>query len=421
MKMNEVEKKQKIFQSLQLENNKHTDNQLVAQTEVMEMINTKLDRLEEEGALLLESNADKEEDIDSLKRTLNSIREQIDGHTSLMESLDNLHNLNKNNNESGLEQTLQTILKINHENKELIRNIEKKEREPKSYDDNRERNFREDLVLVLQKQISSLQANFEEMKQKIFNNYNSRETGSSNIMDMQGEGMKYTFSKLSHPDLESLVQSFEECRDKLNNLEAKFENVKDVTGISNGELGNKMIKIIEQLNSLMIKVATLEEKTRQIDLACGDMNGKLSNLESADVFLQEADRMIIEKMSRIDKDTIEEDLKSYVDENVLRLTKRVNEQWTDVRDEMRDKQNNVPEAKYQTSEKQSDQHNTRGVDIVQTNLLQSEDKSLESPAGNGDSQRLWSALLELYAAFSKFSEVLVDIRDDSVQGRALCW
>ena len=421
MKMNEVEKRQKIFQSLQLENNKHTDNQLVAQTEVMEMINTKLDRLEEEGALLLESNADKEEDIDSLKRTLNSIREQIDGHTSLMESLDNLHNLNKNNNESGLEQTLQTILKINHENKELIRNIEKKEREPKSYDDNRERNFREDLVLVLQKQISSLQANFEEMKQKIFNNYNSRETGSSNILNMQGEGMKYTFSKLSHPDLESLVQSFEECRDKLNNLEAKFENVKDVTGISNGELGNKMIKIIEQLNSLMIKVATLEEKTRQIDLACGDMNGKLSNLESADVFLQEADRMIIEKMSRIDKDTIEEDLKSYVDENVLRLTKRVNEQWTDVRDEMRDKQNNVPEAKYQTSEKQSGQHKTRGVDIVQTNLLQSEDKSLESPAGNGDSQKLWSALLELYAAFSKFSELLVDIRDDSVQGRALCW
>merc|ERR1719300_802443 len=237
------------------------------------MINTKLDRLEEEGALLLESNADKEEDIDSLKRTLNSIREQIDGHTSLMESLDNLHNLNKNNNESGLEQTLQTILKINHENKELIRNIEKKEREPKSYDDNRERNFREDLVLVLQKQISSLQANFEEMKQKIFNNYNSRETGSSNIMNIQGEGIKYTLSKLSHPDLESLVQSFEECRDKLNNLEAKFENVKDVTGISNGELGNKMIKIIEQLNSLMIKVATLEEKTRQIDLACGDMNG----------------------------------------------------------------------------------------------------------------------------------------------------
>ena len=421
MKMNEVEKKQKIFQSLQLENNKHTDNQLVAQTEVMEMINTKLDRLEEEGALLLESNADKEEDIDSLKRTLNSIREQIDGHTSLMESLDNLHNLNKNNNESGLEQTLQTILKINHENKELIRNIEKKERDPKSYDDNRERNFREDLVLVLQKQISSLQANFEEMKQKIFNNYNSRETGSSNIMDMQGEGMKYTFSKLSHPDLESLVQSFEECRDKLNNLEAKFENVKDVTGISNGELGNKMIKIIEQLNSLMIKVATLEEKTRQIDLACGDMNGKLSNLESADVFLQEADRMIIEKMSRIDKDAIEENLKSYVDENVLSLTKRVNEQWTDVRDEMRDKQNIVPEAKYQTSEKQSDQHKTRGVDIVQTNLLQSEDKSLERPAGNGDSQRLWSALLELYAAFSKFSELLVDIRDDSVQGRALCW
>ena len=403
MKMNEVEKKQKIFQSLQLENNKHTDSQLVAQTEVMEMINTKLDRLEEEGALLLESNADKEEDIDSLKRTLNSIREQIDGHTSLMESLDNLHNLNKNNNESGLEQTLQTILKINHENKELIRNIEKKERDPKTYEDNRERNFREDLVLVLQKQISSLQANFEEMKQKIFNNYNTRETGSSNIMDMKGEGIKFTFSKLSHPDLENLVQSFEECREKLNNLEAKFENVKDVTGISNGELGNKMIKIIEQLNSLMIKVATLEEKTRQIDFACGDMNGKLSNLESADVFLQEADRMIIEKMSRIDKDAIEEDLKSYVDENVLRLTKRVNEQWTDVKDEMRDKQNNVPEAKYQTSEKQSGQYKTRGVDIVQSDLLQSEE-SLVRPAGNGDSQRLWSALLELYAAFSKFEK-----------------
>ena len=401
-----MEKEQKMFQSLQLENNKHTDNQLAAQTQVIRMIKTKMDRLDEEVEALLECNEDKGEALDSLKKTLDSMREQMEAHTSLMESLDNLQHSTENNNKTSLEETLQSILKINHENKELIRNIEKKERDTKPYEDNRDKNLREDLVHTLQKQISILHSNFEEMKQKIFNNYNTKGLNPSNIADMKNKVIKSeTISKQFFPDMESLVESFKECRDKLTNLEVNFENVKGVSGISNAELENKMTKIIEQLNSLMIKMATLEEKTRQMEISCGDLTCKLSNLESADVFLQEADRMIIEKMSRMEKDVIKDDIMRYVDDSLLTLTKRTNEQWVGLKDQVdklqTDKLTNVP----------TDTVGSKG-DFVRDNLLQSEDtrtternNNLEvwGPAAHGrDTERLWSALQEVYAAFSKF-------------------
>ena len=401
-----MEKEQKMFQSLQLENNKHTDNQLAAQTQVIRMIKTKMDRLDEEVEALLECNEDKGEALDSLKKTLDSMREQMEAHTSLMESLDNLQHSTENNNKTSLEETLQSILKINHENKELIRNIEKKERDTKPYEDNRDKNLREDLVHTLQKQISILHSNFEEMKQKIFNNYNTKGLSQSNIADMKNKVIKSeTISKQFFPDMESLVESFKECRDKLTNLEVNFENVKGVSGISNAELENKMTKIIEQLNSLMIKMATLEEKTRQMEISCGDLTCKLSNLESADVFLQEADRMIIEKMSRMEKDVIKDDIMRYVDDSLLTLTKRTNEQWAGLKDQV---------VKLQTDKLTNVSTDTVGSkgDLVRDNLLQSEDtrtternNNLEvwGPAAHGrDTERLWSALQAVYAAFSKF-------------------
>ena len=169
-----------------------------------------------------------------------------------------------------------------------------------------------------------------------------------------------------------------------------------------------MTKIIEQLNSLMIKMATLEEKTRQMEISCGDLTCKLSNLESADVFLQEADRMIIEKMSRMEKDVIKDDIMRYVDDSLLSLTKRTNEQWVGLKDQVdklqTDKLTNVS----------TDNVGSKG-DFARDNLLQSREQTdtrtternnnLEvwGPAAHGrDTERLWSALKEVYAAFSKF-------------------
>merc|ERR1719219_1680760 len=114
-----------------------------------------------------------------------------------MERTDNFQNyLTKNQKEAGLEETLENILKINQENKQLIRNIDKKETDQRSYEDNKDKDLRDEFLVNLQKQISLLQENFEEMKQKIFNNYNTKEMRSSNITELSNRVKKSeTFSK----------------------------------------------------------------------------------------------------------------------------------------------------------------------------------------------------------------------------------
>eukprot|EP00092_Neocalanus_flemingeri_P014463 GFUD01015607.1.p1 GENE.GFUD01015607.1~~GFUD01015607.1.p1 ORF type:complete len:1351 (+),score=528.10 GFUD01015607.1:47-4099(+) len=64
-----------------------------------------------------------------------------------------------------------------------------------------------------------------------------------------------------------------------------------------------MSKILEQTNVLMMKNATQEEKLSEQEKIQNDVENKLLNLESADVFLQEANRMLIEKLSKMEKNT----------------------------------------------------------------------------------------------------------------------
>eukprot|EP00092_Neocalanus_flemingeri_P038985 GFUD01042439.1.p1 GENE.GFUD01042439.1~~GFUD01042439.1.p1 ORF type:complete len:1369 (+),score=525.37 GFUD01042439.1:46-4152(+) len=64
-----------------------------------------------------------------------------------------------------------------------------------------------------------------------------------------------------------------------------------------------MSKILEQTNVLMMKNATQEEKLSEQEKIQNDVENKLLNLESADVFLQEANRMLIEKVSKMEENT----------------------------------------------------------------------------------------------------------------------
>ena len=360
-----IESEQKLFASLQLENNLQTDNQLLSQTHLITMVKAKLDGHDEEIAALLDSNADQGEDVLRIKTSLQGLGQQIEAHTALMESLDNLQNyLRKHYKESGLEETLKSILKINQENKELIRKIENKEIDCRAFEDNKDRDSRDEIVINLQRQVSQLQEEFSETKQKISKNYNTKDMRTSSIMELKNNNKVInsdTLSNNSFPDMENLVKSVRECREKLTDLEVNFEHFQDISGMSNNksaEIENKMIKIIEQLNSLMIKTATLEEKTRQIDVSCGDLACKLSCLESADVFLQEADRMIIEKVSRLETDGMKEDIMRCLDDNLLGLTKKVNEQCEEVKDQVRRLQTEIGEdgGNCQTLEKHVGQH-----------------------------------------------------------------
>ena len=441
--MAKIESEQKLFQSLQLENNQQTDNQLISQTHLITIIKAKLDGHDEEIAALLDSNTDKGEDVEKIKTSLQSLGEQIEAHTALMESLDNLQNyLRKNYKESGLQETLESILKINHENKELIRNIEKKEIDCGEYEDNKDRESRDEIVLNLQRQISQLQEEFDERKPQMSNKQNTKEIRSNSIMELKNNNKVINSERFSNqyfPDMESLVKSVQECGEKLSYLEVNFQDISGISNNKSAELDNKMIKIIEQLNSLMIKMATLEERTRQIDLSCGDLACKLDSLESADVFLQEADRMIIEKVSRMEKDGVKEDIMNCVDDNLLKLTKEVNEQCEEVKDQVRRLQTEIKSKggncqsldKHPGEHKKCDRSNSQLGNVRNitannninynnkhnnnenrnnNNNIENNDENTDRaftemgevvPLVSQDTGKLWSALLELYTAFSK--------------------
>ena len=52
---------------------------------------------------------------------------------------------------------------------------------------------------------------------------------------------------------------------------------------------------------------------------------------TADVFLQEADRMIIEKMSVMEADLRKDDIRYYIDENLLQLGKKMDQSHMEVK------------------------------------------------------------------------------------------
>ena len=140
--------------------------------------------------------------------------------------------------------------------------------------------------------------------------------------------------------------------------------------------------------------------------------------------------MIIEKVSRLEADGVKEDIMSSVDDNILRLTKKVNEQCEEVKDQVRRLQTEIGDngAKCQTLEKRPDEHkksersNIQLGNIINMTANNYNNKSNNNNNNNNnndntgsaftemaevvprvsqDTSKLWSALLELYTAFSK--------------------
>ena len=103
-------------------------------------------------------------------------------------------------------------------------------------------------------------------------------------------------TSLSSP-LKSLTHH--ELSDRVNVLNEHFAGVSD-----------KLQSIINQANTLLINDATHLERISHLETEVADINGKLSNLESADLYLQEAHKVLSERTSLIEK------YSKYVDEKV---------------------------------------------------------------------------------------------------------
>ena len=78
----------------------------------------------------------------------------------------------------------------------------------------------------------------------------------------------------------------------------------------------------------------VEEKTKTLEYKGKDFDCKLSSLESADVYLQEADRMIIEKMSKLEGDLGRSDIRTYIDNNLLQVSKKLDQKYSEVKEQL---------------------------------------------------------------------------------------
>ena len=190
-KLNDLENKikllgdeQKLFHKLQLENNKHTDNQLVSQTDIIKMMKKRLDRNDEELSLVIHNDTGQDEIIDNLKTSLDKLREQMQAHDNAMDHLDDLQTyLQNNHQECSLKETLGNILQLNSDNKKLIKQIESKSRTSVGGKNGEiiGNDGKDDFIISLQKQISILQTGFEDLKSKIVNVCSTKENADMNL------------------------------------------------------------------------------------------------------------------------------------------------------------------------------------------------------------------------------------------------
>ena len=455
-KLNDLENKiklvgdeQKLFHKLQLENNKHTDNQLVSQTDVIKMMKRRLDRHDEELSLVIHNDTGQDAIIDNIKISLDKLREQIQAHDDAMDHLDDLQTyLQNNHRECSLKETLGNILQLNSDNKKLIKQIEIKSRTSGEKEGGMNAGS-DDFINSLQKQISILQSGFEDLKSKIVNVCSTKEKSdmNSNVTTADRKGEPNKSEKLSKqylPDVNNIIKSFQECREKLTNLETNFENVKQDAGNFNDKnmnIENKMLRIIDQINTLMIKMVQVEEKTKTLEYKGKDFDCKLSSLESADVYLQEADRMIIEKMSKLEGDLGRSDIRTYIDNNLLQVSKKLHQKYSEVKEQLVqqelnfEKEKNTLEVKIERLSNETNDHkkventlsknsasncngnsdpattNNNNMNLNDAFINGTTNSNYSAIIANNETSmvvnqdQVWTALSELYSAFSKIFSV----------------
>merc|ERR1712123_527595 len=85
------------------------------------------------------------------------------------------------------------------------------------------------------------------------------------------------------------------------------------------KLDDKMEKVINQANTLLINDATHLERIAKLERQGKEVEGKLYNLETADLYLQESHRMVTERTSLVEK------YSKYVEEKVNYITKQKQE------------------------------------------------------------------------------------------------
>lgn len=180
--------------------------------------------------------------------------------------------------------------------------------------------------------------------------------------------------------------SYPHVPDKINVLE---EDIAKVNG--------KMQSMISQANTLLINDATHLERIFNLESQVSEINGKLSNLENADLYLQEAHRVLTERTTLIEK------YSKYIEEKVKLASNQPQSSLVDNSsarfDEILKRISDLEERKY--SNQKENFTNKRTV-IATDNLMS---QSLFTERNNSDSN-LYGNYNEILNKILKMEELL---------------
>merc|ERR1711872_157086 len=163
--------KQKMFENVQQQTNKHKDEQLVALTHMLKQIKITVDKHDEELSLIVNNDAAQDERLDILEDRADSIQDTFKNQNIRQDSgVEILQKLKEgfktSSSENILPAVLEDILKINRENKMLIERIEKDEKRTKKIDLYSNNNNDEDVRKIVNQNMKDITDIKENLKNK---------------------------------------------------------------------------------------------------------------------------------------------------------------------------------------------------------------------------------------------------------------
>jgi len=186
--------------------------------------------------------------------------------------------------------------------------------------------------LLINQRMGDLEKKFEllEADNKFLMESSSALQSTNKLLSFEIDKLKKTINQME--EAQRLVENSDiaslEDNDKLISNEPadnKFhspvfdaKNIVHVDAIA--KLDDKMEKVINQANTLLINDATHLERICNLEKQGAELGAKLSNLESADLYLQESHKMVTERTSLVEK------YSKYVEEKVNLITNKYQEE-----------------------------------------------------------------------------------------------
>merc|ERR1712142_737996 len=332
--------KQKMFENVQQQTNKHTDEQLLALTHMLKQMKITVDKHDEELSLIVNNDAAQDERLDILEDRADSIQDTFknqnirqDSGAEILQKLK--EGFKTSSSENILPAVLEDILNINRENRMLIERIEKDEKRTKKIDLYSNNNNDEDVrksVDQNMKDITDIKENFKnkscfidriketqnsimdelllmkkqreiaevEMKQgeesirNLNNLVQQLNSDSGSFSDFQSFVQKE--KKNSDEQFQNIKQQIKECKvskddmlkgdHKLNETQNKVIKLEQefreyMRNNTKQKKANNFDELIEVMKATGKKVETLEELVETLEKCCSKTSNKKSTIDES--------------------------------------------------------------------------------------------------------------------------------------------